>query len=183
MYSHWLYAALSLVLIYVLRRSRRSPCPPFPLLSPFRAGRGRLPHSSAIADGTSVFLPRHDKIRPRPDLMCIFTVGVSVRMYVCVSERELDYEQENTPNPWSLVAMEFLLRDDLSLLGKHTHSFSSCRPHLTQTFPVLKRTLPLSTGAALWGFERLFRSFQLCVLSTAKSLQSRQVHTSEIFST
>ena len=93
LYSLWLYAALSLVLICVLRSSRCSPCSPFPLLSPFRAGRGRLPHSSAIADATSVFLPRHDKIRPSPDLMCIFTVGVSVPMCVCMSERERERER------------------------------------------------------------------------------------------
>lgn len=51
---------------------------PLSLFSSLRAGISRLPHSSAIMDWTSVFLPRHDKIRPSPDLMCLFKVCVCV---------------------------------------------------------------------------------------------------------
>lgn len=56
--------------------------PSLSLFTPLRAGLSRLPHSSAILDGTCIFLPWQDKIRSSPALMCIFKAcGVCV---VCV---------------------------------------------------------------------------------------------------
>lgn len=112
----------------------------FFLSSTLRAGLSRLPHSSETMDGTGVLLPQHEMISPSPDLMCTFKAAVCVGVggFVCVGvcvcvERD---EQENSPHPSSPVAMEFLLRDNLSLPGRpapniycnthtHTHSLPS----------------------------------------------------------
>lgn len=113
----------------------------FFLPSALRAGLSRSPHSSETMDGTGVLLPQHEMISPSPDLMCTFKTNVSV--CVCVW-REMS--RTTRPTPPALWLWNFCWETTcLCLAGLHP-AYTATHTH---TFPALKSTLPLATGASL----------------------------------